>query len=140
MTAKQSGTLQEIERLINKFGGEVAFVCKGKPDADPAAAKASAMSAISRVVLDGERMRSAYVIAHEQAMENGAAAHAAEASAMKLEARIAVLEEALRKYGDHKEGCGKRSFWASQRECECGFSAALVVDTAGTEKEIKAHE
>lgn len=46
-----------------------------------------------------------------------------EAENERLTARIAALERALRKYGDHTEECTYEKY--SARECICGYDAAL---------------
>ena len=57
MTTKQSGTLQEIERLVSGLEFEIACTNEGNTPDEVPAARAALMSAISRVMQDAELYR-----------------------------------------------------------------------------------
>lgn len=118
-------SLQEIERLLNEYMVQLLKRTHGTKDH-----RERLLSAISRVVQERKELEdrvAALVKCIDQDTESMA----------KDEARIAVLEKALRKYGWHNDDCPvlaicqhdnfKDSITCDHdKRCTCGYSAALA--------------
>ena len=145
MTAKQSEALQDIERLVDDLvyradlhgrRSAIKADCSGLDARHES--RTALMSAISRVVQEREerieKLRGVLVLANNNTKRRGE--------------RIAVLEKALRFYAEGANWQPQRRPWltgSGTYECDSKVEDddgdiardALVVDTAGTEKETK---